>query len=85
MHSEEPTPHYVGHVIFEEELTVFQTSELDVRKEDTVIEEGLNLFLSKNKYAVHFVVPDDTMEPRFVQGGVVAGIRLHGKHIRELI
>ncbi|WP_457767039.1 helix-turn-helix domain-containing protein [Coxiella burnetii] len=64
MHGKGPAPQYAGHVIFQEELT---------------------LFLSRNKNTVHLVVSDDAMEPRFVQGEVVAGVRVYGKEIEKLI
>lgn len=49
------------------------------------IAEELNGFLQWNKDAIHYVVPDDAMEPRFVAGEIVAGIRRYDKDIEKLI
>ncbi|EAX32065.2 transcriptional regulator [Coxiella burnetii 'MSU Goat Q177'] len=85
MHGKGPAPQYAGHVIFQEETTDLPTHGARQKNEDEEIKEELTLFLSRNKNTVHLVVSDDAMEPRFVQGEVVAGVRVYGKEIEKLI
>lgn len=49
------------------------------------IAEELNTFLKWDKEAVSYVVPDDAMEPQFVKGEIVAGIRRYGTGLEKLI
>ena len=49
------------------------------------IAEELNAFLQWDREAVSYVVPDDAMEPRFINGEIVAGIRRYGIELEKLI
>lgn len=49
------------------------------------IAEELKMFLQWDKDAIEYVVPDDALEPRFIQGEIVAGIRHYKKDIEKLI
>lgn len=62
-----------SHSIKEEQENNKSTAEMDQ------ISTELSFFMHQNKDAMDFVVPDDTMEPRFIKGEIVAGIRCYNK------
>lgn len=53
--------------------------------EDSNISKELSLFLKQNPKAIHWVIPDDSMEPLFTKDEVVAGISAYKKDITSLL
>lgn len=45
----------------------------------------LLVFMDQSGNSIRLVVPDDAMEPRFIAGELVAGIRKYGQEIQSLI
>lgn len=45
----------------------------------------LNTFLKWDKEAISYVISDDAMEPHFIKGDIVAGVRRYGAEIEKLI
>lgn len=45
----------------------------------------IELFLRQSKDSTTFIVPDNSMEPRFVTGEIVGGIWQYGKNIQKLV
>lgn len=67
--------------LIREEPSVYSNDNSQTRD----IAEELEFFLYRHKEAVEYVVPDDAMQPRFITGELVAGIRRYGTDIEKLI
>ncbi|WP_423062937.1 XRE family transcriptional regulator [Candidiatus Paracoxiella cheracis] len=55
------------------------------KQDKTRIEEELSLFHQHFPNAIEFVVPDDSMEPRFIKGEWVAGVRHQATELSKAI
>ncbi len=80
-------PHYIDKVALVSGTTQKLTKKLNLSDEaqGKQIKEEITLFLRQDKDAVELVVPDDAMEPSFMAGEIVAGIRYYGKEIESLL
>lgn len=83
-----PGPQISEQFYIEEPVAPYQANKStpDENTQEALIAQELLLFHQHNpKTAIDFVVPDDSMEPRFIKGEQVAGCRSHGKDIEKLV
>lgn len=66
---------------FANQITPYLTQHQQVNQ----IQDELALFLKHNKEATQFVVNDNAMEPHYLQGDIVGGVRRYGADIQTLI
>ncbi len=77
-------PHAVGRFNVEN-FSSDEDEESAPEKQKELIAEELQLFYEHHETAIDFIVADDGMEPRFIQGEHVAGCRKHREAIAHCV
>jgi DNA-binding transcriptional regulator YiaG len=83
-----PSPQIVSDTFYSTENTKPHQKTVAISEDvqaTMIIQELLAFHQDYPETGFDFIVPDDSMEPRFIKGEYVAGCRRHGKEIEKLI